>query len=118
MNKAHEDWFGVPRQELLGHTIREVLGDEAYEPRQAQIEAVLRGEPVRFEAYTPGAPGVRRDTEVDYLPRHGAVGAVKGFYGVVVDLTEQKAVQRNLEAARAGAEKEAARTAAILSQLA
>ncbi|HVG49887.1 MAG TPA: PAS domain S-box protein [Rubellimicrobium sp.] len=118
MNKAHEDWFGVPREELLGRTIREVLGEEAYAPRQLQIQAVLRGEPVRFEALTPGAAGARRDTEVHYLPRRNVAGEVDGLYGVVVDLTEQKAVQRATEEAREQAEREATRTGAILSQLA
>ena len=118
MNKAHEDWFGVPRSEMLGRTIREVLGEEAYAQRREKIEAVLRGERVRFEAVTPAIHGRRRATEVHYLPRRDAEGNVDGFYGVVLDLTEQKEAQRALQAAREEAEREAARTGAILSQLA
>jgi transcriptional regulator with PAS, ATPase and Fis domain len=103
---------------MLGRTIREVLGQDAYEPRHARIEAVLRGEPMRFEVPTPGRMGQRRETEVHYLPRRDATGEVDGFYAVVVDLTEQKTIQRSLQEAREAAEREAARTGTILSQLA
>ncbi|EYD74871.1 hypothetical protein Rumeso_03512 [Rubellimicrobium mesophilum DSM 19309] len=118
MNKAHEDWFEVPRSEMLGRTIREVLGEEAYAQRRDRIEAALRGEPMRFDAVTPATRGTRRDTQVHYLPRRDADGTVDGFYGVVLDLTEQKEAERALQAAREEAEREAARTGAILSQLA
>lgn len=118
MNRAHEDWFGRPREEMLGRSVRELLGEEAYGPRRERIAAVLDGRPVRFEVATPGPSAGPRDTEVHYLPRHGADGQVDGFYGVVVDMTEQKRAQRALEAARLEAEREAARTSTILSQLA
>ena len=118
MNKAHEDWFGVPRSEMLGRTIREVVGEEAYAQRRDRIEAALKGEASRFEAVTPATHGTSRDTEVHYLPRRDADGMVDGFYGVVLDLTVQKEAQRALQAAREEAEREAARTGAILSQLA
>jgi PAS domain S-box-containing protein len=35
MNRLHETWLGRPREELIGRTIREVLGDDAYLPRQS-----------------------------------------------------------------------------------
>jgi PAS domain S-box-containing protein len=118
MNRLHETWLGRPREELIGRTIREVLGDDAYLPRQSHIETALGGEATRLETFVPVAGGGRRDTEVHYLPRPGRDGGVEGLYAVVVDLTEQKAAQRALAQAREEAEREAARTAAILGQLA
>ncbi len=118
MNKLHERWFGRPREELLGRTIREVLGEEAFAPRYPHIEAALRGEATRVETFTPVTGGGRRDAEIHYIPRRGAEGPVDGLYAVAVDLTEQKAAQRALQEARLQAEGEAARTGAILSQLA
>ena len=118
MNRVHEQWFGRPREEMLGRTIRDVLGEEAYEPRRAHIRAALRGEASRVEVMTPGRDGHHRDTEVHYIPRHDAGGRVDGVYAVVLDLTEQKGAQRALQQAREEAEREAARTAAILGQLA
>jgi PAS domain S-box-containing protein len=118
MNRAHEEWFGRPREEMLGRTIREVLGEEAYAPRQPHLRSALRGRPSKVEVMTPGRDSLRRDTEVHYLPRHDARGRVDGVYAVVLDLTEQKDAQRALERAREEAEDQAARTGAILSQLA
>ena len=118
MNRVHEQWFGRPREEMLGRTIRDVLGEEGYGPRRAHIRAGLRGEASRVEVMTPGRDGHHRDTEVHYIPRHDAGGRVDGVYAVVLDLTEQKGAQRALQQAREEAEREAARTAAILGQLA
>jgi PAS domain S-box-containing protein len=118
MNHAHEDWFGRPVEAMLGQTIRELVGEEAYAPRRRHIEAALRGEPSRVEALTPSRDGGTRDTEVHYLPRRDRAGSVDGLYAVVLDLTEQKTAQRTLEHEREAAQREAALTGAILSQLA
>jgi len=88
-NRIFEEWFDRPREEILGKTLREVLGDEAYALRQPWIEAALRGERVRFEVATPDRSGGYRDTELEYLPRTGPGGTVDGFYAVVKDITER-----------------------------
>ena len=97
VNKTYEDWFGTPREAILGRTIREILGDQAYAARQAQIEAALQGEPVRFETFTPRPDGSLRDTEMEYLPRLGPDGQPDGFYVLGTDITERKKGERALQ---------------------
>jgi PAS domain S-box-containing protein len=60
VNRIYEDWFGQPREAILGRTIREVIGEEGYALRRARIRAALDGERQRFQAFTPRADGTRR----------------------------------------------------------
>src|SRR3712207_7838170 len=59
----YEGWFGVDRSQIVGKSIREVLGDTGYEERKAYLDAALRGERQRFEAMTSrrGEPRVTED---------------------------------------------------------
>jgi len=94
VNRTYEAWFDRPRESILGRTIREVLGEEAYAVRRDHIAAALRGEPARFEAATPRADGALRETEMQYLPRRAEDGGVDGFYAVVTDITERRTAER------------------------
>ncbi|HEX2555823.1 MAG TPA: PAS domain S-box protein [Microvirga sp.] len=96
VNRTYEEWFGTPPEAIVGRTIREVLGEEAYAARRRQIAAALRGETMRFEAFTPRRDGSRRDTDIHYLPRRGPDGAVDGFYVLVADVTEHRRSERAL----------------------
>ena len=101
INTAYERWFEVQRDQVLGRSVRELLGDEAYRPRRNRIAAALRGEAQRFEAFTPKPDGTRRETEVHYVPRRGDGGAVEGFYTLVIDVTDRAEAEQRLRASEA-----------------
>ena len=44
VNRALADWLGRPRKEILGRTMRELLGEETYRSREPLIQAALAGE--------------------------------------------------------------------------
>ena len=95
-NAAYLDWYGLTPQELYGRTIREVIGDEAYFLRAPYIAEALAGRPCSFSLYTPHRDGSQRHALMNYLPRHGADGAVNGFYIFVIDETERKKTEEAL----------------------
>ncbi|VVN66411.1 PAS domain-containing sensor histidine kinase [Pseudomonas fluorescens] len=98
-NAAYLEWYGMTPQELYGKTIREVIGEELYAARAEQITAALAGQPCSFEAQSFHRDGRPRHALMKYLPRHGADGAINGFYIFVIDETERKqteAALRNL----------------------
>ncbi|HEV2604361.1 MAG TPA: PAS domain S-box protein [Microvirga sp.] len=101
VNKTYEAWFGKPRDAILGRTIREVLGDEAYAARRDAIDAALRGESVRFETFTPMPGGERRDTDIHYLPRRLSDGTLDGFYVLVSDISDRKGAEAALRESEA-----------------
>ncbi len=87
--------MGLTPQELYGRTIREVLGDEAYALRAEHIAQALSGKACCFSIGTPHRDGSLRQALMNYLPRHGADGAVNGFYIFVIDETERKQHRRS-----------------------
>ena len=44
INKALAEWFERPRQEMLGRSMAEVIGEENYAHRKGLVEAAMAGE--------------------------------------------------------------------------
>ncbi len=95
-NAAYLDWYGLTPQELYGRTIRDVIGEEAYFLRAPYIAEALAGRSCSFSLYTTHRDGNNRHALMNYLPRHGADGAVNGFYIFVIDETERKKTEEAL----------------------
>ncbi len=107
MNRAYEAWFGIDPESARGHTIREVLGDDLYELALPHVARVLSGEQVTFTAEVTLANGQRRTLEVLYVPDQDDRRIVRGYFALVVDVTdrrhsEQEARQVRDELAHAG----------------
>ena len=93
---------GVSRAEILGKTLRDVWGEEAYRQRQPYVEAVLSGRVTTVEDYFD-FPGVgRRYVLVNQIPDFTSDGTVRGFYSIITDLTGRKETHdRELETEKA-----------------
>ena len=90
VNKGYADWFGYDVRDMVGRTVPEVVGRAAYEGVAHYLAAALRGEVVHFEALMPYDTGSRY-TATDLTPDiHPETGAVRGFVGVVSDITPQR----------------------------
>jgi PAS domain S-box-containing protein len=90
VNRSFEKWNGVSRAEILGKTLRDVRGEEAYRQRQPYVEATLSGRAQTVEDYFD-FPGVgRRYVLAIGIPDFAPDGAVKGYYTIITDLTERK----------------------------
>jgi diguanylate cyclase (GGDEF)-like protein/PAS domain S-box-containing protein len=103
-NAAYENWFGVRPEDLVGHTLEELLGPN-YERNRPFIEGALRGETQLFEREIPklGGSGVRH-SQAHYLP-HLTKGGVQGFVVMVVDISAQKTLETEIREANAVAER-------------
>ncbi|MET1068165.1 MAG: PAS domain S-box protein [Pseudomonas prosekii] len=95
-NAAYLDWYGLTPQELFGKTIEEVLGEHAYQLRAEYIKEALAGKSCSFSIDTKHRDGSIRSALMNYLPRHGADGAVNGFYIFVIDESERKVTEEAL----------------------
>lgn len=83
-------------REIVGRSLREVLGEERYRHRLPYLERALRGERVVFE-YEEGGEEQVRSMEATLIPEHGASGAgVIGVHAMLQDITEKKREERRL----------------------
>ena len=89
-NSAYEAWFGRTPGELVGKTMREVLGEAAWQELRPHAEAALRGEHVRYEGRVPYRDGGPRWIRAAYVPDLDARGHARGFVALVLDVTAQR----------------------------
>ncbi|WP_414581217.1 PAS domain S-box protein [Scytonema sp. PCC 10023] len=96
VNKTYEAWFGCNRDEIYGRTAREFVGEAAYSAIEKHIERVLAGETVYYESQMPYRLGSKRYISGTLVPNFDAQSQVKGFYGLVTDITERKQAEMQL----------------------
>lgn len=98
VNKRYEDWFGIPREDIVGKHYSQVLGEATHERIKEQIDRVLSGKRVHYEDLLPFSHGGPRWVTVDYVPDTDDQGTVKGFFAFVADITERMQAEKALEA--------------------
>lgn len=97
-NDAYRAWFGKARRDVVGTSMRELLGP-LYELNLPHILAALAGEAQVFERTIPRPDGQGvRESLATYTP-DVVDGVVRGFFVHVADVTAMKVLQRQLEAA-------------------
>ena len=84
-NDAYREWFGRNPQEMVGMSMRELLGP-LYELNLPYITAVLQGNKQVFERRIPLPGGGAKDTIATYTPDI-VNGEVRGFWAHVADVT-------------------------------
>jgi PAS domain S-box-containing protein len=90
INKAYEDWCGRPRGEILGRRLSEVLGDEAYDVVRPRVERALAGEHLTWEAELPSRDAGTRHVSASFVPDRSPDGHIRGYFAVIIDITERK----------------------------
>ena len=102
INATFEKWFGRSRKESMMQSIREVLGEEAYQLREAYLRRAFSGEEVEYEFTIDGeGEAGRRAFQTSYVPDVGESGVVEGVYGLIHEITKTKAVHTALQFAAA-----------------
>lgn len=96
-NRGYADWFGFPKDEIVGRNIREVVGDEAYAQIHPHIERARSGERMCYEYSRTGPGGRPLHARSVLVPELGADGkTVIGLFVMSTDITEQRANQAAL----------------------
>jgi PAS domain S-box-containing protein len=101
LNRPLADWFGMPREAILGRTMRDVLGEANYEQRRPMIEAALAGERMFFAAEFDFPNKGKFAVQTDYVPWADPSGAVQGIIIMIQDVTDQRAAESSIRESEA-----------------
>jgi signal transduction histidine kinase/DNA-binding response OmpR family regulator len=95
-NNEYQVWSGRSPDELMGMSMRDVLGEKLYRKNEPFIRGTLDGVPQHFQQPLTRPSGEQSHTMTHYIP--DMVGTqVRGFYELVSDVTELKETQFRLE---------------------
>ena len=105
VNRAYEDWLGLPRSQIVDRYAGDVLGPEVFGVREPQLRRALAGEEIVYEAPLD-VRGHTRDTEIRLFPRRSHDGSVVGVYVFVLDVSDRKRAAEALRMLNAGLEQQ------------
>lgn len=96
VNKGYSDWFGFTKEEMLGRSIRDVVGEAVYTDVSSHVKQALQGQRVSYEyaMHRPGGGVVYARSEL--VPELDANGRVAGCFVLSVDITDLKNTQTAL----------------------
>ncbi|MDE3245625.1 MAG: PAS domain-containing protein [Acidobacteriota bacterium] len=94
-NDAYREWFGKSPEQMLGMSLKDLLGP-LYEKNLPYILEALRGEKQIFERRIPLPGGGFRDSIATYTPDIIG-GEVQGFSAHVADVTILRARETELQ---------------------
>ncbi len=89
-NHAYTEWFNTPVSAVVGRTMQEVVGDEAWQTIGPHVEAAFSGQRVEFEAEANYRTAGTRWIHAVYTPHRDAAGAIIGVVVMVHDITETR----------------------------
>ncbi len=95
VNRAYERFYGLPRERIVGRTVRDVLGETRYLRRKPYLTRALAGQSVRFEDADTSS-GEELVLEVSYIPDVNEEGGVDGIHILVQDISAQRRETRQL----------------------
>jgi PAS domain S-box-containing protein len=96
VNQLYAERLARPPEQIIGQTVAEVLGIEAFNYIEPRMRAALAGDMSSFEEPILFPDGNRRQSEVTYIPDVGEDDVVRGFYILVIDHTDLKRVEEKL----------------------
>lgn len=88
-NRACAKRFDLSPEEMVGKTVEEVMGREAFKAIRPYMERTFRGETLSYELAIPYEPLGTRYMQVFYAPDFAEDGTVCGLVAVVHDITER-----------------------------
>ena len=88
-NKSACDWWGLGLTGIIGKTIRELVGEDAYPEFRRLMDRVFSGETVHHEASFDNKDGTVGYFSNCYIPDFDEAGKVIGFVATGTDVTEK-----------------------------
>lgn len=95
-NALYEQWFGVPRERIIGRSVEEAFGRDFYVKRRKHLSKCFDGHTVKVEIDV-GAGAALRVVLSEFIP-HVRDGVVLGAYVLSTDVTATRQYETRLKA--------------------
>jgi diguanylate cyclase (GGDEF)-like protein/PAS domain S-box-containing protein len=93
-NKAYAQTYGWDVKSIVGHTVREVIGEEAYQVVQPYSDAVVNGQYINYQRELVTPDGQIRFVEGNLIPHTNDDGQVIGAFILLSDITKHRLAER------------------------
>jgi len=104
VNQAYLDWHQKQKNEIVGHTVAEILGEKVFRKCiQSNLDRCLAGETIQYEQwleYPPGS-GKQEFISVTYSPYREESNEITGIAVSLRKLTELRKAERALQESEA-----------------
>jgi PAS domain S-box-containing protein len=97
VNKTYEDWFGLAPKDMIGHSAREIIGDQTWKIAEPYLVKALAGETTGYENQLFFPNKDVQWSNVTFVPDMDENGVVKGIVVHVADVTELKNAAKELK---------------------
>ena len=91
-NRAYADWLHMDPASLIGRSLVEVYGEQAYAGFRQHIERALTGDTVCYERELTTPEGTRQ-IELTLVPQFGANDSVNGLFVLAIDISARHQAQ-------------------------
>jgi two-component system C4-dicarboxylate transport sensor histidine kinase DctB len=115
VSPAYAAWVQQKPEELVGHTLAEALGEEAYQQVSPLIDRVMKGERIEYELPLNFPRLGVRWVLGKYMPTFDHAGEPNGWVAVVLDITDRKKMEEELQQSKEFLEQRVAERTAELS---
>jgi PAS domain S-box-containing protein len=96
VSDRYADWLGVPRGEVVGHSIDEILGAECVVSMSPHVEAALAGRAMERDAEIHHKTLGPRWVHVACVPTFSPSGKPDGWIEAITDVTERLRAEQRL----------------------
>lgn len=100
INETYASWFEIDAADYLGKSIASLIGENAYHDFEHYVDLVTSGQSVTFER----APSFKQEgiekLQYTLAPDMSVNGEMRGFFGLLTDITELRSVEMALRQAQ------------------
>ena len=109
-NKRYAESNGWTVDSIVGKTVREAIGEEAWRLIEPQVERVLKGEKVEYVRPMTLPNGERRFIEVNLIPHFDGGAQMLGAFVLITDITRHRLAEQAIRESEERMRKFAAAT--------
>jgi diguanylate cyclase (GGDEF)-like protein/PAS domain S-box-containing protein len=99
-NAPYSRWAGRPSEQLLGHTLADLYGEEAWAAAREAFACAFAGQTVSYERRLTHHAASARWSRVQVFPDRDKSGAVEAVYTIAFDIHSDVVEREELRAAR------------------